>query len=162
MIRKIKSSNFDKFLNKYYFSRFDNKNLKLSISKKVRLVDHYIWWFSNKREFQIYELSNKKLIFFWYQKFLFKNNFFWSCGFHVDSNSNLTDIIKSYSNFLKFLKKRKKIPIVGIVIKKNIFLKKLNQDLGFERVENKHDKIYQAIKKFYNVKNSSNLIFLKL
>ena len=71
MIRKIKSSNFDKFLNKYYFSRFDNKNLKLSISKKVKLVDHYIWWFSNKREFQIYELSNKKLIFFWYQKFFF-------------------------------------------------------------------------------------------
>tara|TARA_B100000959_G_C14940591_1_gene607632 strand:+ start:15 stop:503 length:489 start_codon:yes stop_codon:yes gene_type:complete len=162
MIRKIKSSNFDKFLNKYYFSRFDNKNLKLSISKKVKLVDHYIWWFSNKREFQIYELSNKKLIFFWYQKFFFKKKFFWSCGFHVDSNSNLTDIIKSYSNFLKFLKKRKKIPIVGIVIKKNIFLKKLNQDLGFERVENTNDKIFQAIKKFYNVKNSSNLIFLKL
>ena len=121
MIKKIKSNNFDKLINTYYFSRFENKNLQLSVSKKVKLIDHYIWWFSNKRKFQVYELSNKKLIFFWYQKFYFKKKCFWTCGFHVDSNSNLNEIIKSYSNFLKFLKKKKKIPIVGLIIKKISF-----------------------------------------
>ena len=56
MIKKIKSNNFDKLINTYYFSRFENKNLQLSVSKKVKLIDHYIWWFSNKRKFQVYEL----------------------------------------------------------------------------------------------------------
>ena len=162
MIKKIKFSNFDKLINAYYFSRFQNKNLQLSVSKKVKLIDHYIWWFTNKRKFQVYELSNKKLIFFWYQKFYFKKNYFWTCGFHVDSNTNLNEIIKSYSNFLKFLKKKKKIPIVGLIIKKNIFLKKLNQDLGFTNIPSSNDKVYQAIKKFYKIKNTSNYIFSKL
>ncbi len=162
MIKKIKSNNFDKLINTYYFSRFENKNLQLSVSKKVKLIDHYIWWFSNKRKFQVYELSNKKLIFFWYQKFYFKKKCFWTCGFHVDSNSNLNEIIKSYSNFLKFLKKKKKIPVVGLIIKKNIFLKKLNQDLGFANIQSSSDRVYQAIKKFYKIKDTSNYIFFEL
>lgn len=162
MIKKIKSSNFDKFLNKYYFSRFKNNNLKLSVSKKVNIVDHYIWWFSNKRKFQIYELSHKKFIYFWYQRLNYKSKFFWTCGFHVDENANLTEVVKSYSFFIKFLKKNKKLPIIGLIVKKNIFLKKLNQDLGFTIIRNRREKTYQAVKEFYNIKNPSNFIFFKL
>ena len=162
MVKKIKSKDVDCFLNKYYLSRFKDKNLNLSISKKVKIIDHYIWWFSNKREFQIFEFANKRLIYFWYQKFSFNNKFFWTCGFHVESNTNLNEIIKSYSKFLRFLKKKSRIPVVGIIVKNNIFLKKLNQDLGFKKINNTQEISYKAVKKFYNIKKSSNLIFLQL
>ena len=161
LLKSINRNKIDQLINRYYFSRFSKKNLKLSVSNKVSLIDHYIWWFSNKRKFQVYEFSNKKLIFFWYEKKKVFKNVFWTCGFHVDEGSNLNEIILSYRLFIRFLKKKENLPILGIISKKNIFLKKLNKDLGFNEILNKKND-YLSIKSVYKIKNEKKFIFVKL
>ena len=72
MIKLINSRYYDRLLNKYFFTRFNHKNFKFSYSKKINIIDHYIWWFTNKRNFRIFKISQKKLIFFWYEKISLK------------------------------------------------------------------------------------------
>ena len=162
MIKLINSRYYDRLLNKYFFTRFNHKNFKFSYSKKINIIDHYIWWFTNKRNFRIFKISQKKLIFFWYEKISLKKKTYWTCGFHLDDSSNLIELIKTYKIMIKYLKKKKNIPILGIINKKNFFLKKLNKDLGFLEINCLQNESALAIKKFYKKKDIKKYIFLKL
>ena len=68
MIKLINSRYYDRLLNKYFFTRFNYKNFKFSYSKKINIIDHYIWWFTNKRNLG-YSKFHKKIIFFGTKKF---------------------------------------------------------------------------------------------
>jgi len=162
MIREIKKKLIDKFINNYFISRFLNHNQKYSISKKVEIIDHYIWWFNNKREFTIYKLSGDKYIYLWAELIVFKKNKYWTCGFHTDSKTNIIEIIKSYKRFLGNIKRKKTIPIIGLIVKNNVFLRKLNEDIGFKKIQKNNHKDFLIIKSYYKIKNTSKYIFFKL
>jgi len=68
----------------------------------------------------------------------------------------------SYKNFLQKIKKKLALPIIGLINKKNIFMKKLNQDIGFQRINVNDPKNFKIIKNYYKIKNTNNYIFFKL
>lgn len=159
---EIKKNNIDYFINDYFYSRFQNHNTKYNITKKIDLLDHYIWWFSHKRKIQIFKIFNNKHIYFWSEKIYLKNKSFWTCGFHVDYNTNLFDIIKVYKKFIKTLKKNSNIPIIGVTDKKNLFFNKINYDLGFVEINKKNNDMFLLIKNFYKIKKINNYKFFIL
>jgi len=162
MFKKIKEKLLDNYINNYHTSRFHIHNQQYSIAKKVAIIDHYIWWFNNKRKFSIYKSSEGKHIYFWAELITVEGEKYWTCGFHTDSNTNMLEIIMSYKKFLQKIKKKLALPIIGLINKKNIFMKKLNQDIGFQRINVNDTKNFKIIKNYYKIKNTNNYIFFKL
>ena len=162
MIKLIKKKDEDTFINNYYLSRVSNNNNQFSVSKNIDIIDHYIWWFKNKRDFNFYKLNNNKFAYFWSEKNNFKNKKFWTCGFHLDNKANIFEVINAYKNFIIKLKKKTKIPILGVTEKKNKFLIKLNDDIGFKRITDKKSTEYRYLKKKYNLKKEKKFIFYKM
>ena len=163
MIKLLKKKNNDMLINNYYYSRISKKNNKFSISKKIDIIDHYKWWFNNKRDFYFYKTVNKKFIYFWSEVNFFKKKKYCTCGFHLDDKINIIDIIKAYKIFLKLLKKKYKISIVGVTEKENLFLIKINKDLGFKKIQDNQNPKYIFLRKKYKInKNSNKYIFFFL
>ena len=162
MVKEIKKKLLDKYINNYHTSRFLIHNQKYSITKNVEIVDHYIWWFKNTRNFSIYKLSKGKHIYFWSELITLDREKYWTCGFHTDLNTNMMEIIISYKIFLKMIKKKISLPIIGLINKRNIFMKKLNKDIGFQEISKKDPKNFKIIKNYYKIKNTNNYIFFKL
>ena len=55
----------DKYMNDYLHSRnlfFNRKNM--INDKKIKQVDHFLWWFESKRRMNILEIDKKSKIFF--------------------------------------------------------------------------------------------------
>ena len=162
MVKEIKKKLLDKYINNYHTSRFLIHNQKYSITKNVEIIDHYIWWFKNERNFSIYKLSKDKYIYFWSELITLDKEKYWTCGFHTDLNTNMMEIIISYKTFLKMIKKKISLPIIGLINKRNIFMKKLNKDIGFQEISKKDPKNFKIIKNYYKIKNTNNYIFFKL
>ena len=162
MVKEIKKKLLDKYINNYHTSRFLIHNQKYSITKNVEIIDHYIWWFKNTRNFSIYKLSKGKHIYFWSELITLDREKYWTCGFHTDLNTNMMEIIISYKIFLKTIKKKISLPIIGLINKRNIFMKKLNKDIGFQEISKKDPKNFKIIKNYYKIKNTNNYIFFKL
>ena len=162
MIKEIKKKLLDKFINNYHTSRFLNHNQKYSITKKVEIVDHYIWWFKTTRIFSIYRLSKDKHIYFWAELITLEKERYWTCGFHTDSRVNLMRIILSYKVFLRKIQKKIHLPVIGLINKRNIFMKKLNKDIGFQEINKNDKKKFTTIKNYYKIKNTNNYIYFKL
>ena len=157
----LKKINIDKFINDYFLSRQNFHNNKFSINKKIDIIDHYKWWLTNKRIFKFFKSSNESYIYFWYEKINYKRKKFYTCGFHVEKKTNILDIVLSYKIFIKSLKKEK-IPIIGLMNKKNLFLKKINNDLGFTQISSRKSNLYTIIKKIYKIKNVNKYILYSL
>ena len=162
MVKEIKKKLLDKYINNYHTSRFLIHNQKYSITKNVEIIDHYIWWFKNERNFSIYKLSKDKYIYFWSELITLDKEKYWTCGFHTDLNTNMMEIIISYKIFLKKIKKKISLPVIGLINKRNIFMKKLNKDIGFQEISKKDPKNFKIIKNYYKIKNTNNYIFFKL
>ena len=162
MVKEIKKKLLDKYINNYHTSRFLIHNQKYSITKNVEIIDHYIWWFKNERNFSIYKLSKDKYIYFWSELITLDKEKYWTCGFHTDLNTNMMEIIISYKTFLKKIKKKISLPVIGLINKRNIFMKKLNKDIGFQEISKKEPKNFKIIKNYYKIKNTNNYIFFKL
>ena len=162
MVKEIKKKLLDKYINNYHTSRFLIHNQKYSITKNVEIIDHYIWWFKNERNFSIYKVSKDKYIYFWSELITLDKEKYWTCGFHTDLNTNMMEIIISYKIFLKKIKKKISLPVIGLINKRNIFMKKLNKDIGFQEISKKDPKNFKIIKNYYKIKNTNNYIFFKL
>ena len=162
MIKEIKKKILNKYINNYHTSRFLIHNQKYSITKNVEIVDHYIWWFKNTRNFSIYKLSKGKHIYFWSELITLDREKYWTCGFHTDLNTNMMEIIISYKIFLKKIKKKKSLPVIGLINKRNIFMKKLNIDIGFQEISKKDSKNFKIIKNNNKIKKTNKYIFFKL
>ena len=74
----------------------------------------------------------------------------------------MMEIIISYKVFLKKIKKKISLPVIGLINKKNIFMKKLNIDIGFQEISKKDNRNFKIIKNYYKIKNTNNYIFFKL
>ena len=52
----------------YLRSRNENFNRsKMVNSNKIEFINHFIWWFTNKREIFYYKINKAKIIYFWHE-----------------------------------------------------------------------------------------------
>ena len=138
----------DKLINIYLSSRNYNFVRKFMINKiKIHPIDHYIWWFSNKRKNFILYKNNKPIIIFWYEVHKIKKNIFKVAGWWPISNLFLfdfRDVIKIHE-FLHNLKI--KGAWICVINKKNKFTNNINKYLGYKKMENQ--KLFIIAKNFF-------------
>ena len=161
MNKKINKIN-DSHMWTYLFSRNLKFNRQKMInSKKISMINHAIWWFSNKREIFYYKPDKAKIIYFWQQVVLINKKNYIVGGWH--SNTSKINII--YVLYvLKWLfsynkKKNQSYDWIAVVKKNNKWILKLILYLGYRYVD-KSDETYNAIKKFFKVSNKK-YFFLK-
>lgn len=161
MNKKINKIN-DSHIWTYLFSRNLKFNRQKMInSKKISMINHAIWWFSNKREIFYYKPDKAKIIYFWQQIVLINKKNYIVGGWH--SNTNKINIIYVFF-VLKWLfsynkKKNQSYDWIAVVKKNNKWILKLILYLGYRYVD-KSDETYDVIKKFFKVSNKK-YFFLK-
>ena len=153
---KIKKINLNQ-INCY----LDSRNLKFNRDKMLNFkeisnLDHYTWWFTNKREIYFYETKKNKIIFFWQQKMNYKNYNFYIGGWHSNyKNTNLFDILYVLKWLLKKNEiKKKNYDWLAIVKRKNNSILKLTKYMGYYEIFNKNDYFYKLIKKTFKPKTN--------
>ena len=61
----------DNLITDYLNSRnLDFNRKKMVINKPIKFVNHFIWWFTNKREIFFYKINKEERIYF-YQEILY-------------------------------------------------------------------------------------------
>ena len=154
----------DTLINEYLDSRNLRENRKNSLNTNyINKIDHYIWWFTTKRQ-SFYLLRKKKIRLFLSQELVtFKKNFFWAGGwFNSKNKCNILDIMQALKWQLKNSKKIYNCPWIVIIKKTNKAVFKINRYLGYQIVSKTKDRLlYQTLKSFYNINKSQNYFFLK-
>lgn len=156
----------NKINDSHIWTYLSSRNLKFNRqkminSKKISMINHAIWWFSNKREIFYYKPDKAKIIYFWQQVVLINKKNYIVGGWH--SNKNKINII--YVLFvLKWLfsynkKKNQSYDWIAVVKKNNKWILKLILYLGYRYVD-KSDETYDVITKFFKVSNKK-YFFLK-
>ena len=161
-MRKISRINDTHIMN-YLRSRNENFNRsKMINSNKIEFINHFIWWFTNKREIFYYKINRTQIIYFWHEIIKFKNRKFIIGGWHSNSRKiNLIHVLYALKWQFKYNEKNNiKYDWIAVVKNNNRWILKLTRYLGYEAV--KHDSIHdKAIKKNFKVKRK-DFHFLKL
>ena len=137
----------DKFVNYYLESRNLLVNREKSINKrKIKNLDHYIWWFSNDIKKYLFIRKKKIRIFFNHKILKLNNKKFYYGGWFITKNSyKILDIIKvikwQIRNFTNY-------PWLALIQKKNKFVYSLNTYLGFRKFPFKNEVNKFNLKKF--------------
>ena len=161
-MRKIFKIN-DNLIHDYLNSRNLNFNReKMVVNRPIRFLNHFIWWFTNKREIFFYKINNKERIYFYQKIIQYKNKKYLIGGWH--SNSKKVNLIQVLY-FLKwqlFKNKKKKLKHdwVAVVKKNNSWILRLVYYLGYERV-NKNEIYHEVIKTHFKVR-MKDYYYLKL
>ena len=152
----------DKYMNDYLHSRnlfFNRKNM--INDKKIKQVDHFLWWFESKRRMNILEIDKKSKIFFWDQIIKFKKKRYIIGGWHANVKSiNMYYVIYLCKKQIQYHKKKNNYPWVALVKKKNKSVLNLTKYLGYKIVK-KNDNFYKEISDIFGV-NSRFFNFLIL
>ncbi len=157
-LRKVKDIEINEYLNSRNMPF--NKN-KMVNKNKIKNIDHYNWWFSNKRSIYCCEVDKYHKIFFWDKVCISKKTRFIVGGWH--SNQKKTNLIHILY-FQKWqIKNRKKLGLfwIAVIKKNNKKILKLCKYLGYKLVSKKDNKIHKLIKDFFKV-SSNEFYFLKL
>jgi hypothetical protein len=153
----------DNLITDYLNSRnLDFNRKKMVINKPIKFVNHFIWWFTNKREIFFYKINKEERIYFYQEIIQYKNKKYLIGGWH--SNSKKVNLIHVLY-FLKWqLYKNKKRKLnydwVAVVKKNNSWILKLVKFLGYELV-NKNEVYNKVIKNHFKV-SVKNYFYLKL
>ena len=148
----------DKHINFYHTSRNLLINRKYSSNSKIiGKLEHYNWWFTQKRrKSYIYEKDNKKLMIL-YEDIYFSNKMKFICTGLISCTSkiDLIDVLKAirWQNNRVNLNKNT-INIIS-VHKKNLFGNKQQKIFKFNVLKKKSD-LYKNAKKVINFDNKSN------
>ncbi len=153
----------DSLVYDYLNSRnFDFNRTKMIVNKPIKLVNHFIWWFTNKREIFFYKINKKERIYFYQEIIKYKNKKYLIGGWHSNTKKiNLMHVLY----FLKWqLNKNKKNKLnydwIAVVKKNNSWILKLVYYLGYKRV-NKNEIYHKVIQNHFKV-SMKNYFYLKL
>ena len=153
----------DNLITDYLNSRnLDFNRKKMVINKPIKFVNHFIWWFTNKREIFFYKINKEERIYFYQEIIQYKNKKYLIGGWH--SNSKKVNLIHVLY-FLKWqLYKNKKRKLnydwVAVVKKNNSWILKLVKFLGYELVNK--NKVYNKVIKNHFKVSVKNYFYLKL
>ncbi len=159
MIRKANDSDINHYLNSRNISQ--NKE-KMVVTEQISKIEHYSWWFSNKRQSYLVTKNNTKQIYIWDQKVTFKNDDFLIGGWFVCSDKTEFDTafltLKWQIDMTAI--HYKNITWLAIINKDNKYVNALNKRLKFTAVIN--DTIeYNAIRKYFNNPKETQFNYLK-
>jgi len=153
----------DQKINNY----LDARNLKFNRYKminkrKISSIEHYNWWFKNKRNIFFYKINKNNQIYIWDQIFTYQNKSFIAAGWHSNFRKTNLYIILFLQKWQISRLKGKKIPWIAVVKKNNKIVYKLCNYLGYRDISNdKSDDWYKIIKNFFGV-SSKDFYFLKI
>tara|TARA_Y100001970_G_C14243443_1_gene866389 strand:+ start:1723 stop:3276 length:1554 start_codon:yes stop_codon:yes gene_type:complete len=142
-------------MNNYLISKNLFLNRKNSINtNKIKNLDHYIWWFTQKSKLFYFIRDNKIRIYLNHRKININNKLYYYGGWFVSKNKA---ILSDALNVVDWqTKKFSKYNWLAIIKKKNKAVYKLNNYLKFKKI--KFKKIH---KKFFNIKNEKKYYLLK-
>lgn len=155
----------DQHINLYLFYKNFLINRKYSSSKKkIKRIDHYLWWFKKQKlRKSFYILKGNTPIFISTSDFSFfkSHKIIYSGLISCQNNSNLFDILKSIKIQNVYLDKQKSYYCFISIDKKNKVLLKHWKYFRYQPLLKKN-KFYNFIKKEFNIKKNYNIYFKKI
>lgn len=152
----------DHHINDYLSISNKKVNRKFSLSKnKINKIDHYNWWFNNKRESYIFKKGSKKIILFFHEKInIMKKDFIFPGWYVIDEKINFLEILKGIYYQYKMLSSSKNLNLtqIGVISKKNQSMVKLTKKLNWVLIK-KGDKLLNILKN--KMKMSKNFYYYK-
>ncbi len=143
-----------KYINKYLLSRNLKINRINSLEKrKINNLDHYLWWFNNKRKSFVFKKNEDEIIFFYHEKIKIKNFSFIKPGWCAINNKvSFLDILRALEMQKKIIDKQNySIPNLGIIKKSNTSMVKFAKNLNW-KIIHKHENIHKILCKNLNLK----------
>lgn len=150
----------DNEINNYLDARNKKFNkIKMVNKRSINRLEHYNWWFENKRKIFFYQINKDQKIFFWDQVIVNNKKKFIVGGWHSNfSNINLYIILFIQNWQINRLRKLK-LPWIAVVKKNNKSVYKLCKYLGYNKIDSKKDDWFCIINKFFGV-SFKNFYFL--
>ncbi len=143
-----------KYINKYLLSRNLKINRINSLDKrKIDNLNHYLWWFNNKRKSFIFKKNQDEIIFFYHEIIKIKNFSFIKPGWCAINNEiSFLDILRALEVQKKIIDKQNySIPNLGIIKKSNTSMVKFAKNLNW-KIIHKHENIHKILCKNLNLK----------
>jgi spore coat polysaccharide biosynthesis predicted glycosyltransferase SpsG len=165
-IEKIKKDNLsirsvtDKDLNHYLYSRNLEINTNNSTSKnKINKLDHYLWWFKNKRKSYVLTRNGLKILYLYEENlFSLKNIQYNISGWFACSKDCTIKEILYALNWQRY-KYKKNVKWLSFIKNSNKLSIKLSKYLGWSIVKDKDESI-DKFKSLLNIK-TNGFIFYK-
>jgi len=142
----------DRDLNDYLDARNLPSNREASTkNKKIKHLDHYIWWLKNNRTSFSLIRDNEKILYL-YEEILFFDNKRYSIQgwFKASTKITLFDILYALKWQKKKLENKKIYLSLGIIKEDNPI--NLSKYLGWKKLDNQHIAV-SKLKKFYGINN---------
>ena len=161
--RKIEKVN-DKNINAYLEMRNLKKNRQyIKNKKKISFLDHYIWWFSSKRNSFILKKNKKPVMFFYNDKTSFKNSkIVWTGWNASESGLSGLDVLWALKRNINWLKKKyKKFYLIGTAHKDNLFANSHTKFLGYKLIGKDNLSLIKFIKIKLKLSNKFNIYIRK-
>ena len=155
----------DSIINRYLiYKNLDVNRMYSSSKKKIKKIDHYLWWFKeqySRKSFLIHRDNNPIFIstcdFFKIKK----QNFIYSGLLSCLPSTNLFDLLKAIKIQNNYLNKQKNCYCFISIDKKNKVLLHHWKYFGYSQLFKK-DFLYNQIKKLLNIGNNFNIYYKKI
>ena len=149
----------DKDLNHYLYSRNLEINTNNSTRKnKIKKLDHYLWWFKNKRKSYVLTRDGLKILYF-YEENLFsvKNIEYKLSGWFACSKDCTIKEILYALNWQRY-KYKKNVKWLSFIKNSNKLSIKLSKYLGWQTVRSR-DKLIDRLKSLLNIKKNMFIFY---
>lgn len=172
IIRKIKSKDDINLISKkikFYYSKTQLKDINLYVNtrnkthnfsisnyqKKIDILDHYIWWFSNNREsYTVYKKGEPFLFFYHDTHFINDKKIVVPGWMSIENKPNFILVLKSTLIHYDLLKKIKNKITIGFIGKQNHAMLKFANKLNWKKFD-KSNKLYYQMKKKFNFSSNA-------
>ena len=163
---KIKKNNLnirpviDKDLNHYLYSRNLEININNSTSKnKIKKLDHYLWWFKNKRKSYVLTRNGLKILYLYEENLFSLRNIKYNISgwFACSKDCTIKEILYAL-NWQRY-KYKKNVKWLSFIKNSNKLSIKLSKYLGWNIVKNKDESI-NKLKSLLKIK-TNRFIFYK-
>ena len=158
IVRKIDNND----VNNYLLARNLPINSKNMLSfKKILFIDHYLWWFSNKRYSYVVTKDHKDKIYIWHEEIFFKGQSYLVGGWFSAVKDKAFDVAFSALEWqLNYTSKKFPESVwIAIIKKNNKYVNLLNSYLGFVSVDSNSVE-FNAIEHYFG-KASSEYNYVK-
>ena len=146
-------------INHYLFCRNKKINKLVSSSKKdISNIEHYNWWFNNKRKSYILKKNHIKLLYFYEQEIVISKTKYFVSGFFVNDKCKFHDVVFALNWQKKQSKPKDKW--VQFIHKKNIVFNKISNKLGWKLID-KDDYISKSIVNKYKLNENSYFFYIR-
>ncbi|EMS79527.1 UDP-2,4-diacetamido-2,4,6-trideoxy-beta-L-altropyranose hydrolase [Desulfotignum phosphitoxidans] len=153
----------DRDINHYLTSRNLLKNrLNMNVNKVIPRIEHYNWWFSNKRKSYLVEKNQVKELYIWEEQVNYASKKFLIGGWFVCNENTFFDVslLALQWQLETTRQKYSDATWIAIIKKTNHYVRTLNKYLGF--VEVKQDEIeYNAIINCFNNPSNKEFVYVK-